>query len=140
MAELVELCSRECCELLGRHRVGRLAVVTPLGPRIVPVNYSVDQSDVFFRTAPFSEVGTYARNEQVAFEVDEIDEDSHLGTSVVVFGRAEPIEDYDERMRVRAQCDPVPWASGRRTLYFRIHLRDVTGRRLRDMSLSAGPR
>ena len=130
MPALVELCSRDCLEFLRRHDVGRVALVTPGGPRVVPVNYAVRGADVFFRTTPFSELGTYARHSEVAFEVDEIHEGSHAGISVVAYGFAEPIEDYDERREVQLHSDPKPWANGRRTLYFKVHIREVTGRRV----------
>ena len=39
--EVEELTVDECLELLRAHQVGRLAVVTPAGPAIFPVNYAI---------------------------------------------------------------------------------------------------
>jgi transcriptional regulator with XRE-family HTH domain len=50
--ELVELSTEECRARLSTHGVGRLAMSTPTGPVVVPVNYSVVDDAVVFRTAP----------------------------------------------------------------------------------------
>jgi transcriptional regulator with XRE-family HTH domain len=49
--ELTELSADECRALLGTHGVGRIAVTTESGPGIVPVNYSVTDGAIVFRTA-----------------------------------------------------------------------------------------
>jgi nitroimidazol reductase NimA-like FMN-containing flavoprotein (pyridoxamine 5'-phosphate oxidase superfamily) len=49
--ECTELTERECRYLLGTHGVGRLAVTTPAGPLVVPVDYGVVEGAVVFRTA-----------------------------------------------------------------------------------------
>ena len=41
MKEPVELTVNECLDLLEGGVVGRVALCTPLGPRIVPVNYAM---------------------------------------------------------------------------------------------------
>ena len=63
----------ECEQLLRRRRVGRIAVCSPDGPHVVPVNYTVVGSSIVVRTSPYSVVGTYARDTEVAFEVDDIE-------------------------------------------------------------------
>ena len=57
---IVDLDLAECLELLASDTVGRVAFVTPDGPRIVPVNYVVAGDSVEFRTAAYSELATYA--------------------------------------------------------------------------------
>lgn len=130
MAQPVELTVEECRELLNGGVIGRVALATPVGPRIVPVNYSVHGQSVVFRTAPYSELGTYGWNTDLAFEVDNIDYDKHQGWSVVLLGRAELVEDPDELREIRAGWDPRPWAGGQRNLYMKLTWRDITGRRL----------
>ncbi|GCB44072.1 DNA-binding protein [Streptomyces sp. NL15-2K] len=49
--EFTELTERECWDLLGTHGVGRLAVTTPSGPLVVPVNSGVVDGAIVFRTA-----------------------------------------------------------------------------------------
>ena len=130
MTAPVELTIEECLELLSGGVIGRVALSTPVGPRIVPVNYAMFGDAIVFRTAPYSELGTYGWNNELAFEVDHIDYERHQGWSVVVLGRAELIEDADELRRIKQSWDPRPWAGGQRNLYLRLTWRDVTGRRI----------
>ncbi|MDQ6687328.1 MAG: pyridoxamine 5'-phosphate oxidase family protein [Actinomycetota bacterium] len=57
--------------------MGRVAMATPLGPRIVPVNYGVHDDEIVFRTAPYSELSTYGWDTDLAFEVDDLDYVAH---------------------------------------------------------------
>ena len=130
MQELVELTVDECLDLLAGGVVGRVAMATPMGPRIVPVNYVMNEDAILFRTTPYSELGTYGWNTDLAFEIDHLDYDRHQGWSVMAVGRAELIEDPEELRDIRAHWDPAPWATGRRHLYIRLRWRDVTGRKV----------
>ena len=101
----IELTVEECLDLLRTNIVGRVALSTPVGPRIVPVNYSIYGDDaIVFRTTPYSELGTYGWNAELAFEIDHIDYDLHQGWSVIAFGRGELVEDPDGMM-----MQLMPW-------------------------------
>src|SRR3954451_3641968 len=130
MSMPIELSRLECLELLQGGVVGRVAISTPLGPRIVPVNYAMHGEEVVVRTSPFSELGTHAPDNQVAFEIDDLDLSRHQGWSVVVVGRASYIEDPDEIYEIRRTWEPRPWADGQRNLFLRIVPREVSGRQL----------
>lgn len=130
MSEPVELTVDECVSLLHAGVIGRVALSTPMGPRIVPVNYAMYDNSIVFRTTPYSELGTYGWNSDLAFEIDHIDYERHQGWSVVAIGRAELVEDPDELREIRAHWDPSPWAGGRRHLYVRLRWRDISGRRI----------
>jgi nitroimidazol reductase NimA-like FMN-containing flavoprotein (pyridoxamine 5'-phosphate oxidase superfamily) len=132
MNEPVELTVEECLELLNGGVVGRVAMCTPMGPRILPVNYAMYEETIVFRTTPYSELGTYGWNTDLAFEIDHLDYEKHQGWSVVAVGRAEIVEDPDDLRAMRQGPDPAPWAAGRRNLYVRLRWRDITGRRLGD--------
>lgn len=125
-----ELTPDECVHLLSGELVGRVAMSTPVGPRIVPVNYAVHGSAVVFRTAPYSELGTYGSNAELAFEVDRLDYENHQGWSVVALGRAEFIQDPHEIADIRRTWDPRPWPDGSRNLYVKLPWRELTGRRI----------
>ncbi|PUA82309.1 pyridoxamine 5'-phosphate oxidase family protein [Nocardioides currus] len=129
MAELRNLSRSECEALLRRGEVGRVALATPTGPHIVPVNYTVSRGDVVVATAPYSVLGSSGRDTLLAFEVDHVEHAQQRGWSVVVRGRAEMVEDPEE-VRTLGRLLPRPWASGTRTLYLRIPLDEVSGRRL----------
>ena len=129
MADLLELGRSECEAMLRLGVVGRVAITTPTGPHIVPLNYAVSTGDIVVCTTPYSVLGTYGRDSMVAFEVDHFEHPRQRGWSVVVRGRAAAVEDPEE-LRVLVRVLPRPWASGSRSLYLRIPLTEVTGRRL----------
>ena len=130
MSPAVPLDVEQCRSLLERGVVGRVAMATPVGPRIAPVNYVVHQDAIVFRTTPYSELSTYGWNADLAFETDQIDQDSRTGWSVVAIGRAHVVEDPDEVQRIRRTGDPQPWAPGPRHLYVSLVWRQLTGVRL----------
>jgi len=92
-AESVELGTDECWERLSTHGVGRLGLITAEGVTILPVNYSVVDRVIVFRTAPDSLPGTVP-GEQVAFEADHMDEVLRHGWSVLVRGLAGEVTRY----------------------------------------------
>jgi nitroimidazol reductase NimA-like FMN-containing flavoprotein (pyridoxamine 5'-phosphate oxidase superfamily) len=122
----------ECVSLLASGKVGRVALSTPMGPRIVPVDYAVAGDSLIFRTPPHSLLGTYAQNTNLAFEVAGIDAVLREGWSVVVVGRASRVENPDEVRRLEEEWSPSPRTGGRRALYFRMPWAELTGSRLGD--------
>ncbi|MFD8862999.1 helix-turn-helix domain-containing protein [Streptomyces sp. NPDC059590] len=128
--DLVELTPRECYDLLSTHGVGRISVSTSKGPSILPVNYSVMDDAVVFRTAPDASPAA-AAGAEVAFEVDHIDEALSEGWSVLVVGRAQRVTDPEAIRRVAADAYSKPWPGGSRELCLRIDPTRVTGRRIR---------
>jgi transcriptional regulator with XRE-family HTH domain len=128
-ARLTELTTQECRTLLSTHGVGRIAVPTLTGPVIVPVNYSVVDGAIFFRTEPGS-TPSLAAGCQVAFEADRVDDAFSQGWSVLVRGHARVVTDSDEARRLDGQAYSGPWAGGRRDQWVRIDLYGITGRRI----------
>jgi uncharacterized protein len=130
MPESRDLEPQECERLLRAGIVGRVALSTPDGPHIVPVNYSVFEDSIVLRTSSYSILGTYGRNAMLAFEVDHIDHERHVGWSVVARGRSWAETDPAEVARIRDAWQPRPWASGSRNLYLRIRWSTLSGRAL----------
>ena len=128
MREPVVLTYDKCLDLLRTGVIGRAAVCTPAGPRIVPVNYSLVDESIVFRTTPYSVLGTYAWKTQLAFEVDHVDEVEHHGWSVVATGPGAMVDDAKELSAIRASWDPKPWANGLRLLYVRLRWTELSGR------------
>jgi len=128
--EFTELTAPECRALLSTHGVGRIAVPTFSGPVIVPVNYSIVDGAIVFRTAPGT-TPAQASGCQVAFEVDHIDEAFSEGWSVLVRGHARTVTDPDEVRRLDEGAYSTPWAGGRRDQWVRIGPPlALTGRRI----------
>ncbi len=130
MAETRELNAGECQALLRSGVAGRVAVSTPTGPHIVPVNYTVVENSIVFRTAPYSLLGTYGRESTLAFEIDGFDEVNERGWSVQARGRVEAVTDRAELSRIREIAEPQPWAGGARSLYLRLRWSELSGRKL----------
>ncbi|RYB92618.1 pyridoxamine 5'-phosphate oxidase family protein [Nocardioides glacieisoli] len=129
-----DLSRDDCSRLLKAGVAGRVALGTPDGPHIIPVNYAVDsydgQESVLVRTTAYSLLGTYGRDAQVCFEVDQFDHEQKRGWSVVVRGRASFVQDHEELDRMARSWQPRPWAEGQRHLVVRIPWTEVTGRQL----------
>jgi nitroimidazol reductase NimA-like FMN-containing flavoprotein (pyridoxamine 5'-phosphate oxidase superfamily) len=123
-----ELAFDECVRLLESGVMGRVALTTPGGPHIVPVNYAVVEESVLVATSPYSALGTYGPRQPVAFEVDHFDYENHTGWSVAVHGRAEVVADPVEVRRLKAIWAPRPWADGSRNLLLRIPWTELSGR------------
>ena len=136
-AELVPLGTEECRRRLSTHGVGRLAATTADGPTVLPVNYSVVHGAIVFRTAPGSPPAQ-AVGQQVAFEVDHIDEAFSRGWSVLVRGRARAVTDPDAVRRLTQGTYSGPWAGGERDLWVRIEPTEITGRMIAGHTSGAG--
>ncbi|MCY7402853.1 MAG: pyridoxamine 5'-phosphate oxidase family protein [Nocardioides sp.] len=123
---MTEIPPPECYELLASRSVGRIAFVVDGAPSVVPVNHTVDGEDIVFRTSPHSELGRSMVQGPVAFQVDDFDDFSQTGWSVLVQGTVH----YDDSDEVSPENPPRPWVEGVRGLLVRVQPRLVTGRRL----------
>ncbi|KQZ70352.1 MULTISPECIES: pyridoxamine 5'-phosphate oxidase family protein [unclassified Nocardioides] len=123
-----ELSPQECLELLSHEEVARVAVCTPSGPHIVPVNYVVVDDAIVFRTAPYSVLGTVGWSSHLAVEVDHLDPGLRRGWSVVATGHGEMLSDADALSALAGLADLEPWAGGSRHLHIRLPWVSLTGR------------
>ncbi|HQR26774.1 MAG TPA: pyridoxamine 5'-phosphate oxidase family protein [Nocardioides sp.] len=130
MSELAVLSESTCLELLTTGTVGRVALCTPEGPQIFPVNYVVHDASVVFRTTPYSLLGAQAWQTRLAFEVDQLDHERRLGWSVLATGPGSRIDPGPTLDEVVHHWNPRPWAAGTRPLYVRLRWDALTGRRV----------
>ncbi|MER7814705.1 pyridoxamine 5'-phosphate oxidase family protein [Streptomyces sp. NPDC096153] len=128
-AGLAELDEAECRTLMSRHGVGRVGVLTPDGPAVVPVNYVVDGAEIAFRTA-LGKVPAFAAGSEVAFEVDRIDDAFSKGWSVLAVGTARAVTEEDAIRRLTELAPTAPWAGGARDLWVELSPSRITGRRI----------
>ncbi|MFB6876949.1 pyridoxamine 5'-phosphate oxidase family protein [Streptomyces sp. NPDC056323] len=128
--QLRDLGPEECRTLLSTHGVGRVAVSASDGrPSIVPVNYEVIDDAIVFRTAPGSVTAAAADNE-VAFEVDHVDDALSQGWSVLAVGPASTVTDPDALRTLGREAHTRPWAGGEREMWVSIRPTSLTGRRI----------
>jgi nitroimidazol reductase NimA-like FMN-containing flavoprotein (pyridoxamine 5'-phosphate oxidase superfamily) len=127
----IEVLDREeCLALLAQDVIGRLAVISGIGPVIFPVNYALDGDVVVFRTAPGTKLDAGPRA-PASFEIDSFDRETRSGWSVVVVGRLEEATPFDAAVLERVQNLPVePWAQGDKPHWVRLVPTRITGRRV----------
>jgi hypothetical protein len=132
------LTTDQCIALLGTSHLGRVGVTVGALPAIFPVNYSVADGWIYFRTADGTKLSAASARTVVAFEVDHADPIAHTGWSVLVVGCSELVEAEDEK---HLQPPPPPvaaWAPGRRSQLVRVAIDTVSGRRIRhDLAFQA---
>lgn len=112
--------------MLRGHEFGRLAFHLADEVHITPINYAVDdQQRIVVRTAEGSKLLGLTMNADVAFEIDEYDEEE--ARSVVVRGRARTLEgdeaDETEQLPLR------PWVDTVKLNVVAITVDELTGRR-----------
>jgi nitroimidazol reductase NimA-like FMN-containing flavoprotein (pyridoxamine 5'-phosphate oxidase superfamily) len=118
-----------CAELLQTQTVGRVAWQASRTTEILPVTYVWHENSVIFRTSPYGPLSELNQPTDVAFEIDDVDQQHHQGWSVVVHGRAEGVVRPDQVVRLWA-VSGVPWAPGMRNLLIRITPIQLTGRQI----------
>jgi uncharacterized protein len=117
----------ECRRLLSSTNIGRLGYCSDVGPRILPMNYTLVSESVTFRSGLDTEASHQLFDHPIAFEVDQVDEFLQSGWSVLVIGNAQPL---DEESLLLLDAGPVPWPEGGRSLIVQLPLTIMTGRRV----------
>ncbi|MFF8908307.1 pyridoxamine 5'-phosphate oxidase family protein [Streptomyces olivaceoviridis] len=127
---LRDLGPEECRALLSTHGVGRVSVSAPDGrPAVVPVNYTIVDDTIVFRTAPGA-VPAAAAGTEVAFEVDHVDDALSQGWSVLAVGPASEVTEPEATRRLARHAHTAPWAGGEREMWVSIRPTSLTGRRI----------
>lgn len=130
------LTPKECGDLLSAAPVGRLAVIVAGRPAIFPVNHSMYDGDIIFRTGSGSKLDA-AIGQPVSFEVDGFDAASRLAWSVVVAGVAAEIAQLHQVLDL-LRLPVFPWEPGAKPHLVRIHPESITGRRFPAVDLLRG--
>lgn len=125
---IVPLTERECWDRLAEQQLGRL--VTHVGDvlDVFPVNYTVDEHSLVFRTAEGSKLTEVTINEDVLFEVDEYTDTD--AWSVVVRGRAHRLDTAAE-VEAADRLPLKPWVPTLKYNYVRIVPTSLSGRDIR---------
>jgi nitroimidazol reductase NimA-like FMN-containing flavoprotein (pyridoxamine 5'-phosphate oxidase superfamily) len=118
----------ECLRLLGSATLGRVGVTTGALPQVLPVNFLMDRERILIRTGRGAKLDAATVNAVVAFEVDEVDEASESGWSVLVTGVAQEVTDAAE-LAVVSEDPPGRWAPEGNGRVIAISTDLVSGRR-----------
>lgn len=126
---ITRLTPAECRQLIAAGGVGRIAFSTASGPVVLPVNFAVVAGTVVIRTGEGTMIEGHA-DDQVAFEIDHLDEALCQGWSVLVRGPAHRVAHPAELRHVQREAAIRPWAGQGRDVYLRIIPGKITGRRI----------
>jgi nitroimidazol reductase NimA-like FMN-containing flavoprotein (pyridoxamine 5'-phosphate oxidase superfamily) len=118
----------ECWLILRTSQLGRLAVSTPPGVDIFPVNFVVDHGGVVFRTAAGTKLDSTLTGARIAFEADGQDAATHELWSVVMHGTATEIREMDEVLDA-LRLPLTPAQGNNKPRFLRISADSITGRR-----------
>ena len=133
--EIEELDAASCLELLAGCTIGRLAVRDGDGADIFPVNFSLHDGDVYFRTAPGTKLMRLTAAPAVAFEAD--GHGPRNSWSVVIKGRAVRLNRDDEIAASGINQAPSAFPTDKFN-YVRIRPEQLTGRRFRHLEVPHG--
>ena len=126
---VTKLLPAECRRLIAAGGIGRIAFGTVSGPVVFPVNFAVVAGTIVIRTGEGTAIDGHA-GEQVAFEVDHVDEALSQGWSVLVRGPAHRVTHPAELQIVRRDASIWPWPGGDRDVYVRVIPATISGRRI----------
>lgn len=116
----------ECWERLHSKEFGRMAYHLADEVHIAPINYAVLDGTLVFRTAEGSKLLGVVMNEDVAFEIDNIDNDVEVAWSVIARGKAVLLEGQAARdadnLRLR------PWVDTEKFNVVAIKVDELSGR------------
>lgn len=119
-----KLTTDECWEMLRDNEFGRLAFHLAGEVHITPVNYAVDGRTLLFRTAEGNKLLGVVMNDDVAFEIDEYD-DEHA-RSVILRGTARVLEGQEA---YRSENVPLrPWVNTEKYNVVEIAPKEMSGR------------
>jgi nitroimidazol reductase NimA-like FMN-containing flavoprotein (pyridoxamine 5'-phosphate oxidase superfamily) len=122
---------QQCFDLIESRHLGRVAWQAADLPQILPITYAMHEASIYFRTLPDGILAELAQPTSVALEVDELDQQTRSGWSIVLHGRTSAVREPDELAGLLASDSLVPWASRNRTLFIRIQPERVAGRVVR---------
>lgn len=119
---LTRLDTAECRLLLSSRSFGRVGWNSAAGVQILPVSYGIVDDLIVIRTQAGSPLAELVRPLEVSFQVDDLDDETSTGWSVLVHGTSgAPVSALPPNM-------PSPWAPGDRPIVIGIAIDHYAGR------------
>lgn len=134
-AVMTELDEAECLRLISPGGIGRIAFHGRYDLTVLPVNYRMADNAILFRMSRDSVTGEDLRtgmanaDYKVAFEIDDFNQASRTGWSVLVQGPAHHLDSEAEHAAALA-VGVEPWPGGEKDHFIRITPTRITGRRV----------
>lgn len=122
---VVELTVEECWDLLSGAEIGRLAYRLVDEIHLVPINYTVEDRSILFRTAAGNKLLAAELESEVAFEIDWVGEDS--AWSVLARGHLRHLDEAEEERL--SGLREHPWVPSLKYDHVELTPAVVTGRR-----------
>lgn len=127
-----QVSTEHCWRLATTEPVGRLGFVVDSVPKILPLNHTLHDGAVYFRTSAYGEIARSVEGQTVAFEVDHIYAADWSGWSVLITGVAHRVDDSTTLAALWSPHRANPWADGSRNVWIEIEPREVSGRMVRS--------
>lgn len=125
---VIAMSETEAWDHLAEQTFGRLALAIGGQPEIFPINYTVNQPTLLFRTAEGTKLIGIVIDSHVAFQIDRIDGDRAI--SVVAKGVAREI-DHPAEAEQYDLSNLHPWVPTLKYHLVAIDVTEITGRRFR---------
>lgn len=125
----------ECIALLGRAKLGRIALSVGALPAIYPIRFALLGRDPVFRTHPRAGLVEATAGNVVCLQADDAEPDADGGWSVMVTGPAEVLTEPE--VLAEARDLPLPPWTGAADAFVRIGAVMVSGRRIGGTPLLA---
>lgn len=123
------LSDADCYRLLRSVPVGRLIFTLGALPAVRLVNFLATDDAILFRTSDGDKLRAAERGDVVAFEVDEIDQDRHLGWTVTAIGHLSVVG-AEDKPQIAGALPLRPWAPNHDGHLIRLAIESLQGRRL----------
>lgn len=112
--------------MLGSVPFGRLGVIVAGRPEIYPVNHTLYEGDILFRTGSGTKLD-HLLDQPISYEVDDFDPVSRTVWSVLVAGVATEIVQVHQVLDL-LRLPVFPWEPGAKPHLVRIRPERITGR------------
>ena len=130
MEHLADIDRAECLRLLEEHGLGRIAVVVRGYPVVFPVNYALVDGTILLCLRRGGDLDRATADTFASFQIDGGDNVYHEGWSVLAVGRCAHLPPSGELDRYAQGIALSPWAGRDRSLFVRISIDELSGRRI----------